>query len=263
MDKFISKELNDFQNHTFDFDNQHKTTYDDWVKSFEKAIAKRAEPNCFLGMSSGYDSGAIACALLKLGIPFKAYIFKGLENQAILKEREKLVNYEYFTTQDEVWKILKDKINNKRYTIKYEGKVTDMRILDDGGAKGVGTIAKLGKEDNGTVCLSGQGADEILSDYAQYQFQSELKGIFPEKLKEWYNFKDGCNYSYMMKEDEINKVFDTESRYPYLDIDLVQEFLWLTPELKNKHYKAPLRHYLKTNNFPFKEGIKIGFSVEI
>ena len=41
--------------------------------------------------------------------------------------------------------------------------------------------------------------------------------------------------------------FNIETRYPFLDRDLVQEFLWLTAELKNKHYKAPLREYLIRN----------------
>ena len=42
--------------------------------------------------------------------------------------------------------------------------------------------------------------------------------------------------------------------------DVVQEFLWLKPELKNKNYKAPIHEYLKRNNFPFAEGVKIGLT---
>jgi hypothetical protein len=53
-----------------------------------------------------------------------------------------------------------------------------------------------------------------------------------------------------------------ETRYPFLDKDVVQEFLWLTPELKNKTYKAPIYEYLKRNNFPFAEGKKIGLRVK-
>ena len=55
----------------------------------------------------------------------------------------------------------------------------------------------------------------------------------------------------------------TESRYPYLDIDLVQEFLWLSTELKNKHYKAPLKEYFVRNDFPFDEGKKVGFNIAL
>ena len=53
--------------------------------------------------------------------------------------------------------------------------------------------------------------------------------------------------------------YGIETRYPYLDRDLVQEFLWLTPELKNKHYKAPIHEYFKRNGYPFEKGVKKGF----
>lgn len=54
--------------------NQHKNSYDDWIHAFENAVKKRAVKGCFLGLSSGYDSGAIACELLKQNVNFKAYI---------------------------------------------------------------------------------------------------------------------------------------------------------------------------------------------
>jgi asparagine synthetase B (glutamine-hydrolysing) len=47
---------------------QWKDTYDDWIAAFEQAVAKRAKTNCFMGLSSGYDSGGIACALLKQAV---------------------------------------------------------------------------------------------------------------------------------------------------------------------------------------------------
>ena len=55
-----------------DFDlNQHKNTYDDWIKAFEESISKRVantSHKIFLGLSAGYDSGAITCELLKQNI---------------------------------------------------------------------------------------------------------------------------------------------------------------------------------------------------
>ncbi len=57
--------------------NQWKETYDDWIAAFESAVARRAKEGCFIGLSSGYDSGGIACALLIGGVNFKAYSFAG------------------------------------------------------------------------------------------------------------------------------------------------------------------------------------------
>jgi hypothetical protein len=48
-------------------------------------------------------------------------------------------------------------------------------------------------------------------------------------------------------------------RYPFLDKNLVQEFLWLHQDLKNREYKAPIHHYFVKNNYPFEKQIKRGF----
>ena len=53
---------------------------------------------------------------------------------------------------------------------------------------------------------------------------------------------------------------DYSTAIPFLDKYVVQEFLWLNSDLKNKFYKAPLHNYLKTKNYPFVEKEKIGFS---
>jgi len=55
--------------------------------------------------------------------------------------------------------------------------------------------------------------------------------------------------------------FGIETRYPFLDKALIQEFIWLTADLKNSKYKSCLAEYLKINNFPFQAGEKRGFHV--
>ena len=45
-----------------------------------------------------------------------------------------------------------------------------------------------------------------------------------------------------------------------LDRDVVQEFLSLTHELKNRHYKSPLYAYLLHHQFPLDKDRKIGFN---
>lgn len=239
--------------------NQYKETYDDWITAFERAVKKRAIPGCFLGVSSGYDSGAIACELLKQGVDFKAYIIEGREDRTVLKERMKLLkNYEYIDRteifKDELsW--VNDNVEDFRYKI-----ATKKWLNNDSAALGLSKICRKAHEEGRKVYLSGQGADEIISDYAPYPYQSTFKGNFPEKLNLWENFYDGAQYSYLGKEEYVAGSHAVESRYPYLDKDVVQEFLWLTPELKNRNYKAPIYEYLKRNNFPFSEGKKIGLN---
>ena len=49
--------------------------------------------------------------------------------------------------------------------------------------------------------------------------------------------------------------------YPFLNPKVVQEYLWLTPELKNSEYKRPVADYLRASGFPNAWKAKIGFSV--
>ena len=83
-----------------------------------------------------------------------------------------------------------------------------------------------------------------------------MSRIFP-----WPNFFESSQEAFLVKEEYIAGAFGLETRYPFLDQDVVQEFLWLKPELKNKHYKSVLHNYLIENNFPFEENKKRGFSV--
>ena len=89
---------------TFDL-NQHKKTFNDWNLAFEEAILKRVRKikhNIFIGLSSGYDSGAIACVLHKNGIKFRSYSIEGSENPEIIKERGKILeNVEKITPSNE------------------------------------------------------------------------------------------------------------------------------------------------------------------
>jgi hypothetical protein len=45
-----------------------------------------------------------------------------------------------------------------------------------------------------------------------------------------------------------------------LDKDVVQEFLWLKPELKNSNYKSVLHHYMVKHDYPFDNSQKVGFN---
>jgi asparagine synthetase B (glutamine-hydrolysing) len=65
--------------------------------------------------------------------------------------------------------------------------------------------------------------------------------------------------SYLAKEEYASGMWGIETRYPFLDKDVVQEFLWLDNNLKNKWYKSVLHNYLTKNNFPFNSEMKLGF----
>jgi len=53
-----------------------------------------------------------------------------------------------------------------------------------------------------------------------------------------------------------------EARYPFLDPKVVQEFLWLAPEVKNREYKAPLHDAFANWGYPFEKRKKTGFAAK-
>lgn len=248
--KIVNKDIIEFYQYKFDFNNQYKTTYDNWLARFTLAINKRAINGCFMGLSSGYDSGAISNALLKQKIDFKAYTIFNNENKNIIQKRLYYIqNYQISEMNKELW---------QKYYNFLKGKINDKAIKDIA-SMGVAYMFDTAKQEGRNVCISGQGGDEILSDYALFPKQSEFKGKFPDKLYEWKNFRQGMQKEYLNELEEIAALYEIEIRYPFLDTDLVQEFLWLTPELKNRNYKAPLYEYLIYNNVPFDKAVKKGF----
>jgi len=72
---------------------QHKTSTADWEMAFEQAVKTRtagAFRGVFLALSSGYDSGAIHLAMLRLGVPHATYSIVGAENadeERLLRQR--------------------------------------------------------------------------------------------------------------------------------------------------------------------------------
>jgi asparagine synthase (glutamine-hydrolysing) len=246
------KELFRHNYHEWDF-TQHKDSYDDWIKAFEKAVQKRATPRCFIGLSSGYDSGAISYALMKQNEDFKAFSILNNENVNVIMKRAKYC-YEFDKIEVKDDDLLRD-VEDIEYI-----RACEKSVKEDTASLGLAAICKQAKREGRKVYLSGQGADEIIGDYKLYPKQSAFKGVFPEELKEWESFSGGLQRDYIHKEEHVAGAYSIETRYPFLDTDVVQEFLWLKPELKNRNYKAPIYEYLMRNNVTFDEKVKRGFN---
>lgn len=300
IDLIEIKILEEKRVNTFDL-RQYKTNFDDWNNAFSNAIQKRvkyAKCGIFIGMSGGYDSGAIACELTKQNVDFSAYSIVNTEDINVMNKRAKIIKkpniielsrndflkardylkenaQEYTLNIDNGEKDKYDELVNKRHdnlkTLESLMKTIEFRkhgqiLTDDNGAIGCSYICSLAKQKNEKIYLSGSGADEIFSDYGfnkiKYYNHSTIGGYFPEDLNTvfpWKNFFGNTQRAYLMKEEHVAGSYGIEGRYPFLDRDVVQEFLWLSPELKNGTYKAPLDNYLSINNFPYEKNQKIGF----
>jgi len=265
------RNIKGYHNYTFDT-FQHKTNFDDWMQAFSNSIAKRTantDKGMFIGMSSGYDSGAIACELTKQNKEFKAYSIINNENERVLNERFNIVkNPEAFTLSPEEFKKWKNELNSNCENFEYNDGFRNYNIKKDQASMGLSAICTRANKENRRIYFSGQGADEIISDYGfggkKIYKHSEFGGLFPAQMNgffPWHSFYDGTQIQYLNKEEYVAGHFGIETRYPFLDKQLVQEFLWLSVDLKNSKYKSALDEYLAVNNFPYEPKEKRGFHV--
>jgi asparagine synthetase B (glutamine-hydrolysing) len=260
--------------------NQYQKSFDGWFEAFELAVKKRSErcrEKLFIGLSSGYDSGAISCALNKLNVPYHAYTVSGKERNDILALRAQTLktpsSHHMIAPASDVRQRARDFIDQhvesmyyKTYSLQGDYNEFNLKLHDDSGATGLSMVCEAARRDGCKIYLSGQGADEIISDYGfgghRLYPHSNFGGLFPEDLSSifpWPSFYGSSQESYLMKEEHIAGAYGIEGRYPFLDKRVVQEFLSLDCRLKNGHYKSALRAYLETNDYPSVFDVKIGF----
>lgn len=202
--------------------------------------------------------------LLKLENGEKENYIKTLMHYDRLKEfgEKKCKNF------DGSYCTLKDLRNRAKHHLnQYKYRMTGQKVTNDNGSIGVSHICSIAKPLGKIIYLSGSGADETISDYGfngiKHYGHSTIGGKFPKDLSTvfpWKNFYGNTQRAYLMKEETITGTWGIEGRYPFLDKQVVQEFLWLSNELKNKNYKSVIHNYLTTNNYPFENGIKVGFN---
>ena len=243
---------------------QFRANTDRWCAAFEDAIAKRVHPLQFLGLSSGYDSGAIACELTRQKAPFTAFSVTNNEADEVLRERfRRIRRVEAFAMTDAEFALWTDRLQAAE-DFRYRDRFKDYDYKTDPATIGLAAICHRANQRGLRAYLSGQGSDEILSDYGfggkKHFSHSEFGGLFPQEQRLWHSFADGTQIQYLNKEEYVAGHFGIEARHPFLDRQLVQEFLWLTPDTKNRHYKSPLHDYLTAHDWPFEAGKKRGFS---
>lgn len=273
--------IDSFELYEFDIKNQHKLDFNDWVIAFEDSIRKRTintKEKIYIGLSSGYDSGAICNELIKQKIDFKSYIVKGTENENILNKRIDILisnnkNYDVLYKNDRILentiRYIKQNTEEFKYTINSSSSDYNeywLSLTDDGGSRFLSYICHKANKDGYKILMSGVGPDEIFSDYGfqgkKYCSHSNFGGLFPDDLTKifpWNSFYGSSLESYIAKEEYVGGSYGMEVRYPFLDKKVVQEFLWLHQNLKNSIYKAPLDYYININNFPYNKNVKQGF----
>ncbi len=259
--------------------DQHVDSFDGWNERFMESVKKRfmnTGHGIILPLSSGHDSGAICLAFDLLGIKYYTYSFFRHEHRKVLSRRiMRRFKKSPFKTRfkkdlqnHKVRNRIKKHINQNSDEFYYGPHIENLTIngKEDPGAIGLSYILERMKNIDSEIKIvaSGQGADEVFSNIQSYSFEKPNPKFFTENLKDifpWQNFYYGTQISYLGKEESIGGSFGLETRYPFLDKNVVQEYLNLKPELKNKYYKSPITNFLMQNNYPFrKNNTKTGFN---
>lgn len=274
LDLRTLRELRRHAVHAFDL-RQYKTDTRDWQAAFERAVSKRIgalQYDVFIGLSGGYDSGAISCALNRLGQKHYAFTILGNEGRALIERRLDRTRatctpflYDMSVEQFRQTRAVLERTCEPYQYHEHDGSRTP--LLADKAATGLAFICGEAKSRGMRIYLSGSGADEIISDYGfngvKFYPHSSFGGKFPERLEDvfpWRSFFLGTQRNYLRKEEYVAGAYSMEGRYPFLDTDVVQEYLWLAASVKNSLYKRPIHDYLTAHQYPFEPGHKIGFS---
>lgn len=263
---------------TFDLE-QKKDNYDDFCVALENAILKRYPEHTIpiISLSSGTDSGVIACCLQKYKKKAIYFTINKNENNEIIEKRKKILHNNHFIISIEEYEknYWKDFLNNNcekcywdwRYHPKMRNYVAN--AFDMGSMLGKCKILHESKkmDKNSNVLFSGIGADEVMAFNHFYSQGYGNVDYFPNNLNEvfpWPNFFNGSMENYLKGDEYVGGCFGFETRYPFCDKYLIQEFLWLKPNLKNNYkntnYKPALTYYLDKEQFPLHVE-KLGFNI--
>eukprot|EP00392_Amoebophrya_sp_AT5.2_P014369 g14518.t1 len=201
----------------------------------------------------------------------------------------------HFGTQTAAEQISKLKTYCEPYRFRWHGYPQDgpytqgAFIWADQATHGLSVVYSAARRHGARIALSGTGGDEhVAGDYSRFgpDSYSEVPELPSEaEVEEWetkYNsisaaaspeaktlavefpwggfFLDRLQ-DYIMKEEVVAGAYGIETRFPFLDRRLVQEFLWLSADVKNSKYKRPIVDYLLRNWYPFVGGRKMGFGV--
>jgi asparagine synthetase B (glutamine-hydrolysing) len=266
---------------TFDL-RQHKQSTADWQRAFDRAVRARADTRrgLFVGLSDGYDSGAVALALARTRAPLSVIRAGDQEIDAVVSARIAslratggLLNHTVHAPMGvrQLRRLVRHVAALEPCTLFWPAAdgnwSAPQRLHDMPSALGLALLAQVAQSLSLRVLLSGSGADEIISDYAvdgvataslscfggRTPADLAAPGFFP-----WCNYFERTQRNLLLREEIVAGAHGIEARFPFLDADVVQESLWLDARLKSSEYKRPVADLLRSARpaFPFVAGHK-------
>jgi asparagine synthetase B (glutamine-hydrolysing) len=201
-----------------------KKDYHDLFKAIDNAVLIRVPNDSVpvVALSSGHDSGSIACSLNKQDVIYDVISCWGNENKEVLQERLNLVTgssrmVDYHSQED------KEQVLKELDNLLYPDIATSHYIIS--------------REIQNRVLLSGLGADEM---YVSKDYD----------LMRQFLYSSSKAYEH----------FNVDIRYPLLDPIVYKEYRLLVPKLQRR-IKQAFERYMVHNKYPVNKGPKVGFYI--
>jgi asparagine synthetase B (glutamine-hydrolysing) len=228
---------------------QSINNFDNVFEEFEKAVKHRHTPNITTTLlSSGIDSGVIACASQKFFDQIDCVCDPRLEFKDVLAERmqihgSKLIPYPGGDSPEKI------EMFNKIIPDSAIFEAEEVEPL-------INIIKKHMKNKKFKIMLFGTGGDEMYNDHQDQRSGlviGKSNGKWPESLEiiwPWYNYSNRLRRT-VSRPDLICGYFGIEARNPLLDVNLVQAWLNTASDLKNSGYKSWMVKYLEEEKYPY------------
>ena len=249
---------------------QFKKDTRDWETAFERAVRRRTqsllEPPDAMPLSSGFDSGALLLALHRSGHRLRCYFVPAGDSEAVVERRATFCRrglrvvsspaaLRGVEEERAIWREI-----GEHYVTHWSGGSTKAgtavgeqtnglvhsaleRLSRFEGARQRVFLSALGPDNSYATCLGGASGPVAA-------FPADLLRIFP--WQDFYSWRKSGTRDYL-----VAGMHGMEARYPFLDVDLVQEYLWLHETVKNAEYKAPIGRYFATHGLPYRRNFKV------
>ncbi len=271
-----TKKLTSFKNKTWNL-NQTVNNYDKVWELWEKAVKDRYTEQASILMSSGYDSGMIACTASKFFKNLDCYsIYNEHEHQPTLAKRQQLHNIEIINL-DPTATNTKSLSNNYYKNKEHPFHQTMVDMSPDNPILKTNTYCNAGdseiyvnhmKPKGKRIIIGGDGGDDIYSDYGfkghRMRKQSRFGGLFPQDLDTvWPWIKDNVFVSYHGRTEKVGGYWGIEYRCPFMSNELIQAWLNTTQQLKNARHKGWMAQYMEDHDYPYASLEKFGHQAKM
>jgi len=233
-------------NRVFNLD-QKINNFDHVFEQFEQAILSRYRPGLTANtLSSGFDSGVVACATHKIFGGVDCVSDPHKEVIDTLKERIALHKGVVITNQQGHQKDKEEMFHGILPNDLWDDPVVNPMI---------NLIKRYFVKNSKKIVMTGAGGDEIYNDSHKQKKGHQwtrTNGSFPSSLQlvwPWYKQNPRLQRS-LTRSDFIAGYFGLETRNPLLDVNLVQAWLNTTSTLKNS-YKSWIKAYFDQEKYPY------------